>query len=77
MTAESIAMAPDGHRVGATWMACCRAHQNHTPSLSRMRFSRGILRAPSEATAREIFEHLETPYTREMEARLRKTMDEQ
>ena len=26
MTAETIAKALGGHRIGATWMACCPAH---------------------------------------------------
>jgi putative DNA primase/helicase len=34
MTAESIAKALGGHRVGATWMARCPAHEDRKPSLS-------------------------------------------
>jgi len=34
MTAETIANALGGHRAGATWMACCPAHDDRKPSLS-------------------------------------------
>jgi len=34
MSAESIARALHGHRVGSRWMAPCPAHDDHKPSLS-------------------------------------------
>ena len=34
MNAETIARALGGHRAGATWMACCPAHDDRSPSLS-------------------------------------------
>ena len=34
MTAETIAKALGGHRVGAGWSAQCPAHDDQTPSLS-------------------------------------------
>src|SRR4051794_2459273 len=34
MTAESIAKALGGHRLGATWVARCPAHEDRKPSLS-------------------------------------------
>lgn len=34
MSAEAIARTLGGRRVGATWMARCPAHDDHTPSLS-------------------------------------------
>lgn len=34
MTAETIAKALGGHRVGATWMARCPVHDDRAPSLS-------------------------------------------
>jgi putative DNA primase/helicase len=34
MTAETIAKALGGSRAGATWMACCPAHDDRSPSLS-------------------------------------------
>ncbi|MFB9985328.1 toprim domain-containing protein [Mesorhizobium kowhaii] len=34
MTAETIARALGGHRVGATWMARCPVHDDRSPSLS-------------------------------------------
>ncbi|MFM8747338.1 MAG: hypothetical protein ACKOED_11835 [Aestuariivirga sp.] len=34
MTAETIAKALGGHRVGATWMARCPAHDDSSPSLA-------------------------------------------
>jgi putative DNA primase/helicase len=38
MTAETIAKALRGHRVGSRWIACCPAHNDRTPSLS-LRYS--------------------------------------
>jgi putative DNA primase/helicase len=34
MNAETIAKALGGRKAGATWMACCPAHDDHAPSLS-------------------------------------------
>jgi len=34
MTAEEIAQALGGRKVGGTWMACCPVHDDRTPSLS-------------------------------------------
>jgi len=34
MSAEEIALAIGGRKVGGTWMACCPVHDDRTPSLS-------------------------------------------
>ena len=43
MTAESIAMALGGRKVGDAWMALCPAHEDRDPSLSIRDADSGVL----------------------------------
>lgn len=56
MTAEAIAKALGGYRVGATWMARCPAHDDSSPSLaiSRGRHGMVLVRCHAGCDQREV-----------------------
>ena len=60
MTAEAIARALGGRKIGSVWMACCPAHQDHDPSLAitDAQDGRVLIRCHAGCDQRDVIEAL-------------------